>query len=240
VVFDAILRPATTDTRETVAEHFRAAIRRQREELHIVDRWVAAPLRAGAFEIANRLATMHHGRLNAYVAYGLQWPPDPGARLGAGCVPMKRLAVPLSTVGPVGYFPIAPGTAGSAAALPLLALLRWLGSPAVEALTILLLAGAGTWACTVAEEHFGRTDPGIVVLDEVIGMLVTLLFVPLGWTGAAVGFILFRGFDVVKPFPARACERLTGGLGIVADDVVAGLYSNAALRAALLFVPSLR
>jgi phosphatidylglycerophosphatase A len=153
---------------------------------------------------------------------------------------MKRLAVALSTVGPLGYFPVAPGTAGSAAALPLLALLRWLGSPAVEAVTILLLAGAGTWACTVAGEHFGRTDPGVVVLDEVIGMLVTLLFVPVSWTGTAVGFILFRGFDVVKPFPARAWERLTGGLGIIADDVVAGLYSNVTLRAAVLVVASLR
>jgi len=70
VIFDAILRPTTTETRETVAEHFRAAIRREREERHVVDRWVVAPLRFGAIRIANVLAGMHHGRLNAYVAYG--------------------------------------------------------------------------------------------------------------------------------------------------------------------------
>jgi len=71
VIFDAILRPTTKDTRETVAEHFRTAIRRHRQEVHIVDRCVIAPLRYGALKIANSLAAMHHGRLNAYVAYSL-------------------------------------------------------------------------------------------------------------------------------------------------------------------------
>src|SRR5581483_2209153 len=71
VIFDSILRPTTTDTRETVAEHFRSAIRREREEQHVVDRYVITPLQAGAMKIAHGLAGMHHGRLNAYVAYGL-------------------------------------------------------------------------------------------------------------------------------------------------------------------------
>jgi hypothetical protein len=71
VIFDALLRPTTKDTRETVAEHFRAAIRRYRQEVHIVDRCVIAPLRYGALKTANGLAAMHHGRLNAYVGYGL-------------------------------------------------------------------------------------------------------------------------------------------------------------------------
>jgi phosphatidylglycerophosphatase A len=152
----------------------------------------------------------------------------------------KRLAVLLATVSYVGHFPIAPGTAGSAAALPLFFLLRMTGSPAVEVIVILVLLAAGCWAGSVAETHYARTDPGYVVLDEVVGMLVTLLFVPVSFTGAIVGFLLFRLFDIVKPFPARQCERLHGGVGIMADDVVAGIYGNLALRAILYLLPSLR
>lgn len=155
-----------------------------------------------------------------------------------------RLAVLLATVGYVGHFPIAPGTAGSAAALLVYAVLRFVSSPpeldvAVTALIVVLFA-AGCWAGSVAEAHYARTDPGYVVLDEVVGMLVTLLLVPVSATGALVGFFLFRLFDIVKPFPARQCERLHGGVGIMTDDVVAGIYGNLALRAILYVLPSLR
>jgi phosphatidylglycerophosphatase A len=153
---------------------------------------------------------------------------------------MTRLAILLATVGYVGHFPFAPGTAGSAAALFLYALLRWIGSPVVDVATIVVLFVAGCWAGSVAEAHYGRTDPGYVVLDEVIGMLLTLLFVPVTWSGALIGFLLFRVFDVVKPFPARQCERLHGGLGIMADDAVAGIYGNLALRLIVWAVPFLR
>jgi phosphatidylglycerophosphatase A len=153
---------------------------------------------------------------------------------------MRRLAIAIATFGYVGYFPIAPGTAGSAAALPLVALLRWLGSPALAVAVIVVLFGLGTWAGTVAEEHYQRPDPGHVVLDEVIGMLITVLFIPVTWAGAVVGFFLFRIFDIVKPFPARQCERLRGGLGIMADDAVAGVYGNLALRLLIWLVPALR
>jgi phosphatidylglycerophosphatase A len=151
-----------------------------------------------------------------------------------------RLAVLLATVGYIGHFPIAPGTAGSAAALPLFFLVRIAGWPALEVTVILVLLAAGCWAGSVAEAHYARTDPGYVVLDEVVGMLVTLLFVPVSATGALVGFFLFRLFDIVKPFPARQCERLHGGVGIMTDDLVAGIYGNLALRAILYVLPSLR
>jgi phosphatidylglycerophosphatase A len=141
-----------------------------------------------------------------------------------------RLAILLATVGYVGHFPVAPGTAGSAAALVLYALVRLAGSPALDVAAIGVLFVAGCWAGSEAERHYGRTDPGYVVLDEVVGMLLTLLFVPVTWVGALVGFLLFRLFDIVKPFPARQCERLHGGLGIMTDDVVAGIYGNLALR----------
>jgi phosphatidylglycerophosphatase A len=154
---------------------------------------------------------------------------------------MTRLAILLATVGYVGHFPFAPGTAGSAAALLLYALLRWTGaSPMVDVALIVALFAAGCWAGSVAEAHYGRTDPGYVVLDEVIGMLLTLLFVPVMWSGVLIGFLLFRAFDIVKPFPARQCERLHGGLGIMADDAVAGIYGNLALRLIIWAVPVLR
>jgi phosphatidylglycerophosphatase A len=151
-----------------------------------------------------------------------------------------RLAILLATVGYVGRFPIAPGTAGSAAAMPLFFLLRMAGSPALEVAAVLVLLAAGCWAGSVAEAHYARTDPGYVVLDEVVGMLVTLLLVPVSALGALVGFFLFRLFDIVKPFPARQCERLHGGVGIMTDDVVAGIYGNLALRAILYLLPALR
>ena len=156
---------------------------------------------------------------------------------------MTRLALLLATFGYVGHVPIAPGTAGSAAALLLYAALRYAGaSPVVDLAVIVLLFAAGCWAGTVAERHYGRTDPGAVVVDEVIGTLMTLWwFVPaLTWKGAVVGFLLFRAFDILKPFPARQCERFRGGLGIMADDAVAGVYGNVALRLVLLIVPALR
>jgi phosphatidylglycerophosphatase A len=103
----------------------------------------------------------------------------------------------------------------------------------MQALAIIAVVVAGVWSGGVAEHHFGRTDPGQVVIDEVAGMLVTLFLNPVGWPGAACGFLLFRVADILKPFPARRLERLPGGLGIMADDVMAGLYANLALRVIL-------
>jgi phosphatidylglycerophosphatase A len=153
---------------------------------------------------------------------------------------MKRFAILLATFGYVGYFPIAPGTAGSAAALLLYALLRWLGLPWVDLAVVATLCLAGFWAADVAERHYGREDPGYVVLDEVVGMLLTLLFIPVTWSGVLAGFLLFRLFDIVKPAPARQCERLHGGVGIMMDDVVAGIYGNLALRLLIWLVPAVR
>jgi phosphatidylglycerophosphatase A len=94
------------------------------------------------------------------------------------------------------------------------------------------LAG-GAWAGGAAERHFRATDPGPVVVDELMGMLVTLFLVPVAWPGALLGFLWFRVFDVIKPFPANHLERLPGGVGIMADDLMAAVYANLALRATL-------
>jgi phosphatidylglycerophosphatase A len=97
----------------------------------------------------------------------------------------------------------------------------------------------GAWSGTLAEKHFGTTDPGAGVIDEVAGMLVTLYLLPVTWTIAIVGFFVFRVLDVFKPFPARQLESLHGGWGMMADDVMAAIYGNLILRAAIYAAPAL-
>lgn len=151
---------------------------------------------------------------------------------------MTRLAVFIATVGYCGYFPFAPGTVGSAAGLAFYALVWWSGSPVVEVSLIVALFAAGVWAGTTAERYFGGVDPGPIVVDEVVGMLITLAFIPVGWSGAIAGFFLFRLFDVIKPFPARRLEALHGGLGVMADDAMAAVYANLSLRLAMWVFPA--
>jgi phosphatidylglycerophosphatase A len=151
---------------------------------------------------------------------------------------VTRLAVILATFAYAGYFPVAPGTVGSAAGLLVYLLVRWSGSPVVEVALIVVLFAAGVWAGTTAEQYFGGIDPGPVVIDEVVGMLITLAFVPVGLAGALTGFVLFRVFDVIKPFPAGRLERLPGGLGVMADDAMAAVYANVCLRLVQWAVPA--
>jgi phosphatidylglycerophosphatase A len=152
---------------------------------------------------------------------------------------MKRLAVWLATTGGLGYAPVAPGTVGSAAGLLIYFLTARWSVPAQIA-----LAGGvtlvGVWASTIAARHFDRSDPSQVVIDEVAGQLITLLGTGVGWTGAIVGFLLFRAFDIIKPWPANRLEALHGGLGIMADDVMAAFYSCAILHIVVWLVPGMR
>lgn len=151
---------------------------------------------------------------------------------------MTRLAVFLATVAYCGYFPIAPGTVGSAAGLVVYLLVWWTGSPILEVGLIALTFAAGTWAATHAERFFGGIDPGHVIIDEVLGMLITLALIPVGWSGAIAGFFLFRVFDVIKPYPANRLEKLHGGFGIMADDAMAGIYANLTLRFLIWLLPA--
>ncbi len=150
---------------------------------------------------------------------------------------MTRLAVFLSTVGYIGYFPVAPGTAGSAAGLVVYGAVAWGGAPWMQAAAILVVAAVGIWAATISERYFGGIDPGPVVIDEVLGMLITLAFVPVGIKGAIVGFVVFRIFDVFKPFPAGRLERLHGGFGVMADDAAAAVYGNIVMRVLAAYAP---
>lgn len=145
---------------------------------------------------------------------------------------MNTAAMVLASFGFVGRSPVAPGTAGSAAALLLYAGLRALGwtGTSFEPLVIVGLFVAGVWAADRTARVLHRTDPGVVVIDEVVGMLMTVAFLPVSPVGAVAGFLLFRVFDIVKPFPAAQAERLPGGWGIMIDDVVAGAYAHLALR----------
>jgi phosphatidylglycerophosphatase A len=151
---------------------------------------------------------------------------------------MKGLAVFIASFGYVGFFPIAPGTAGSLAALALFAFIRWIGVSAIELSAIVTVFAIGVWAAHGTESAMGRKDPGVVVIDEVLGMLITLALLPLSLLGIALGFLLFRVLDVIKPYPAAQVEHLHGGLGIMADDAVAGLYAHLALRACVWLVPA--
>lgn len=146
---------------------------------------------------------------------------------------MKRLAIVIATCAGVGYAPWAPGTFGSALGLLLLWGLRATGSIAFEVVVLAAVLAAGVWSGSVAEQQVGRVDPGFVVVDEVAGMLITLAFIPLTIPAAATGFLVFRALDIFKPWPARGAERLPGGIGIMADDSIAGLYSNFATRGLL-------
>ncbi len=144
-------------------------------------------------------------------------------------------AVWIATVGGIGYFPLAPGTAGSAAGLALVVALAHLPLSglwvvATEGAAALALGALGVWAAGRAEKFFGRVDPRQVVIDEVVGQMITHLAHPgASWKWLLAGFALFRVLDVVKPFPAREAERAPGGWGIMLDDVVAGAYALGAL-----------
>lgn len=147
---------------------------------------------------------------------------------------LDRLALIVATAGGVGFAPVAPGTIASAGT----AVALWLAAPTLPWLLTLCVAASavGTWAAGRAERMLGTKDPGQIVIDEVAGMALTVVVAGTGAAALVVGFLLFRVFDVVKPFPADASQRLRGGLGVMADDLIAGVYGLivlAGLRAAL-------
>jgi phosphatidylglycerophosphatase A len=149
----------------------------------------------------------------------------------------RRGAVFVCTFGYVGFFPVAPGTAGSAAGLIVYLMFRWLGIPHFELPLIVVLFALGLFYGAASEQALGGVDPGPVVIDEVMGMLMTLFLIPVNWMGMIAGFLLFRVFDILKPYPARRLERLPGGLGIMSDDLIAAVYANLTLHAAYFLAP---
>jgi len=160
--------------------------------------------------------------------------------------PLDGLALAVATCG-VGYMPVAPGTWGSVVGVGIYLMLRMASAevfaqavargwsvPPLESfrmtfmlVMLIVITIAGIWAASRAESLMGRKDPGAVVIDEVAGQLITFLFVPFnaGLWAVVAGFLAFRTFDIWKPYPIRRLEALESGLGIMADDVLAGAYA---------------
>jgi phosphatidylglycerophosphatase A len=147
----------------------------------------------------------------------------------------EKLSLFLATGCYVGLIEIIPGTVGSFAALPLCFLFS-LFTIKAAIVGIVLFILLSILVADVTEKITRQKDPGCVVIDEYAGMLVTFLGVQFTWMSAILGFFIFRFFDILKPFPIRAIERkLPGGAGVVLDDVLAGVFSNIALRIVLHF-----
>ena len=146
--------------------------------------------------------------------------------------PTDYLALSIATCG-VGYLPLAPGTWGSLVGVGIFLLLtRVIAGNALVAMVlvfIIVVTAVGTWAATRTEELSGRKDPGKIVVDEVAGQFIALFPLTLfsSWSTVAVivSFILFRFFDIVKPYPANRLQELNGGAGVMFDDLVAGVYT---------------
>jgi phosphatidylglycerophosphatase A len=146
---------------------------------------------------------------------------------------MSKLAATIATWFGCGYFPKGPGTAGSIGALIPAALLVYFAGwqPWWFAVLAILATPAGIWAAGRVARDTKLKDPQRVVVDEVLGLWLTLAgAAQLNWISLLIGFLLFRLFDIWKPPPVRQCERLPGGTGIVADDLMAGVYGAVALR----------
>ena len=151
---------------------------------------------------------------------------------------MEKLAAVIATFFGAGKFPFASGTAGTVAAIPLILLVHHLtGSPGVIAFAVLSFF-AGIWASQIYIGISGDNDPKPVVIDEVAGMAIAVSFLPVGITEYAVAFVFFRFFDVTKVWPANWAEkRLSGGLAVMLDDVIAGLYAGVAAVILMRFLP---
>jgi phosphatidylglycerophosphatase A len=144
---------------------------------------------------------------------------------------MKHFVILLLATGfGVGYSPVAPGTLGTLIAIPVYYFLSNILSPIYE-ITLVGFFFLSVWVSENAERLFGKKDDQRIVIDEVIGFLITMLWVPQTLLFVIIGFFLFRFFDILKPFPIRRLEKgFKGGFAVVLDDVVAGVYANIILR----------
>ncbi len=158
----------------------------------------------------------------------IESPAEPSVQNKAG---KTRWAFAVATFFGAGYLKPGPGTWGSIAAALLWIATAWWFHLSQSSMAAVLATGIGLTivlgvpAATIVERESGRTDPGFVVIDEVAGQWIALLFCPTDWAHGLIALILFRLFDITKPFPVRRLERLPGGWGIVFDDVAAGLYA---------------
>lgn len=143
---------------------------------------------------------------------------------------MERIAERIATFLGVGKAPKAPGTFGTIAAIPLALLLCWLGPLYMMGFT-LIFTFVAIWASEVHQKRLGVEDPQEIVVDEVVGFLITMTWLPMTWQAYVAGFFLFRLLDIMKPFPIGYLDRkVPGGLGVMADDIAAGIIANIVLQ----------
>jgi phosphatidylglycerophosphatase A len=142
---------------------------------------------------------------------------------------MIRLILLLASGLGAGFSPFAPGTAGTLVAIPIELLLSPIRSPVYE-LTLLTFFFFSSWIAERAQNHWQKKDDQRIVIDEIMGYFLTMLWIPKTLFFISVGFLLFRLLDIVKPFPCRQLEKVRGGFGVVLDDVFAGIYANIGLQ----------
>jgi phosphatidylglycerophosphatase A len=148
---------------------------------------------------------------------------------------MIRLILLLASGLGAGFSPFAPGTAGTLVAIPIELLLSPIRSPVYE-LTLLTFFFFSSWIAERAQNHWQKKDDQRIVIDEIMGYFLTMLWIPKTLLFISVGFLLFRLLDIVKPFPCRQLEKVRGGFGVVLDDVFAGIYANIGLQLLRIFV----
>ncbi|MBI5048751.1 MAG: phosphatidylglycerophosphatase A [Deltaproteobacteria bacterium] len=138
----------------------------------------------------------------------------------------SKIAIFLATGMYIGYSPVAPGTLGSLLGVIICFFLSTAG-PLIYGIVLFAGLTVAIWTASVAEEHLGKKDPGQIVCDEIVGYMIAMFLVPFTLFNVIIVFLLFRFFDILKPFPIRAIdEKMDKGFGIVFDDVLAGIYSN--------------
>jgi phosphatidylglycerophosphatase A len=142
---------------------------------------------------------------------------------------MIRVILLLATGLGTGYSPIAPGTMGTLLAIPVFLLLSSIPSPVYE-WTIIAFFFLACWVSDKAQSYWGKKDDQRIVIDEIMGFFTAMMWVPGTALFIALGFVLFRLFDIIKPPPARRLEQVRGGYGVVLDDVMAGIYANIVLQ----------
>ena len=147
----------------------------------------------------------------------------------------QRLAFVFATGFGSGYSPFAPGTAGTAVGLLFVWAMAFMDLTGQVVFTV-VVSGLAMIAADIVATSVGLKDPGLIVADEIAGMMVTMIAIPITLKSALIGFVLFRVMDVVKPPPARQFEHFKGGVGIVADDLMAAVYANLALRGILVMI----
>jgi phosphatidylglycerophosphatase A len=148
---------------------------------------------------------------------------------------MRSVHYTIATGFGLGYSPIAPGTAGSILAL-LVAYFLMQDNPVYLIVATIICFGIGIVSATFVEKDRGIEDPSLVVVDEIVGMWISLLFIPIVWWMYLIAFLLFRLFDVVKPFPVDSAQKLSRGWGIMMDDVLAGVYALIVMHIIILII----